>query len=351
MILIVDDEKMITSTLSSLIKIILKENVKVFNDPIEALESEELKQKKVDMIISDFMMPGMNGLEFLKNARETNPEAVAILLTGYADKENAIKSINEVGLYYYLEKPWDNNTLIKVIQNGLEKKELTDVLKRKYDELQESNMKVERLYELLQKDYHQEVENAKNMVVTLSNVIEAKDKYTDGHTRRVSSICKTLGKKLNLPQERLYHLEIAAMIHDVGKVGISDIILGKPDKLTAEEFESIKKHTTIGETICKPLSCMRDCLDPIRHHHEKLNGSGYPDGLRDEEISLEARIITVADIFDALFSDRPYRNKLSIDEVKEIITDEAHNGCLDKNVVATLLEMIDNNELRDLIQN
>ena len=349
MILIVDDEKMITTTLSSLIRIILKENVKVFNDPIKALESEEMMQRKVDMIISDFMMPGMNGLEFLKNARETNPEAVAILLTGYADKENAIKSINEVGLYYYLEKPWDNNTLIKVIQNGLEKKELTDILKKKYDELQESNLKIERLYELLQKDYTQEVESSKNMVVTLANVIEAKDKYTDGHTRRVSSICKVLGKKLDLSQERLYHLEIAGMIHDIGKVGVSDTILSKPGKLTDEEFESIKHHTTIGETICKPLSCMQDCLDPIKHHHEKLNGSGYPDGLRDEEISLESRIMAVADIFDALYSDRPYRNKLPLDKVREIITDEIHKGCLDKNVVDVLFGAIDNNELKDII--
>ena len=128
-ILVVDDERMITTTLSTLIKMVLKHNVTVYNDPILALESEELGQQKVDLIISDFMMPGMNGLEFLKNVKEKSPSTITILLTGYADKENAIKSINEVGLYYYLEKPWDNNSLIKIIQNGLDKKGLLIVWK------------------------------------------------------------------------------------------------------------------------------------------------------------------------------------------------------------------------------
>ncbi|MFW6029210.1 MAG: response regulator, partial [Halanaerobiales bacterium] len=161
-IMIVDDEAMITSTLSSLIKVVLNISVVTYNKPEEALQSKYLNNNGIDLIISDFMMPGMNGINFLKKVKERSPDAIKILLTGYADKENAIKSINELGLYYYLEKPWDNDSLIKIIQNGLEKKDLSDELKLKYTELEESNKQVIRLYDLLKKDYNQEIDNIKN---------------------------------------------------------------------------------------------------------------------------------------------------------------------------------------------
>lgn len=347
-ILIVDDEKMITTTLSTLIKMVLKYSVKVFNDPVKALESEELIEKEADMIISDFMMPGMNGLEFLKSVKEKNPEAVTILLTGYADKENAIKSINEVGLYYYLEKPWDNEALIKIIQNGLEKKDLSDNLKKKYVEVHESKQEIERLYDLLKKDYQEEVDNTMSLIVSLANVIEAKDKYTDGHTRRVGTISRMLAEKLGLSEDETRHLEIAGIIHDIGKVGVSEVILNKPGKLTDEEFDMMKKHTVIGETICKPLNSLQNCLDAVRHHHEKLDGSGYPDGIKGEDISIDARIIAVADIFDALYSDRPYRSKMSIDKVWGILQEEAQKGCLDISIVEALQEIERSGKLAEI---
>lgn len=349
--MVVDDEKMITSTLSTMFKLMLKEDVIIYNDAEQALACEKLENKDVDLIISDFMMPKMNGLEFLKNVKEKSPETVAILLTGYADKENAIKSINEVGLYYYLEKPWNNNDLIKVVKNGLEKKALEDDLKEKYKQLETSNDEITRLYELLKLDYNQETENMKNLIITLANVIEAKDKYTDGHTRRVGIISRKIGEKLELPEERLNHLEIAGMIHDIGKVGVPECILNKPGKLTEEEFETIKKHSEVGETIIKPLSSLRECLEMVRHHHEKLNGTGYPDGISGEDISLETRILGVADIFDALYSDRPYRTKMSIANVKDILTSDTEKGCLDKNVVNALFRMIDAGEIEEIFNN
>ena len=206
------------------------------------------------------MMPKMNGLEFLKTVRDKCPDTITILLTGYADKENAIKSINEIGLYYYLEKPWDNNALIKVVKNGLEKKELEDDLKKKFKELETSNGEISRLYELLQHDYNSHTENTKNLIITLANVIEAKDKYTEGHTRRVGIISRIIGERLGLDEEKINSLETAGIIHDIGKVGVPESILNKPGKLTSEEFEIIKKHSEIGETIIKPLSTLSDCL-------------------------------------------------------------------------------------------
>lgn len=349
-IIIVDDESMITTTLSALIKIVLKLSVKTFNDPIEALHSEEITGHQADLIISDFMMPGMNGLEFLSNVKEKNPDAVQILLTGYADKENAIRSINEVGLYYYMEKPWDNDLLIKIIQNGLEKKELSDNLKRNYAELDSSNREINRLYELLKADYTQEVDSVRNLIVSLANVIEAKDAYTDGHTRRVGGISRLLGEKLKLSAERLQNLEMSGIIHDIGKVGIPEAILNKPGKLTNDEYEIMKRHSVVGETICRPLNSLQMCLDPIRHHHEKLDGTGYPDGIAGDALSLEARILSVADIFDALQSKRPYRDCMPIAQVKAIITDETNRGKLDPTVVQALFELIDSDKLDEYIE-
>jgi len=296
------------------------------------------------------MMTKMNGLEFLKNVREKCPDTVTILLTGYADKENAIRSINEVGLYYYLEKPWNNNDLIKVVKNGLEKKELKDGLKEKYMELEESSYEISRLYEMLKHEYNKETESTKNLLITLANVIEAKDKYTDGHTRRVGIISRKLGERLCLNEEKLNYLEIAGMIHDIGKVGVPEGILNKPGKLTNEEYEIIKKHSEIGETILKPIGSLKEYLNPIRHHHEKLNGSGYPDGLRGEDITIETRIIGVADIFDALYSDRPYRDKLPLSKVKEIFVNDVNSGCLDEEVVQALFEMIEIGEIQKIYQ-
>lgn len=347
--MIVDDEKMITTTLAALIKMALKCSVISFNDPLQALESEELSQQKVDLVISDFMMPKMDGIEFLKNIKKKSPESVTILLTGYADKENAIKSINEVGLYYYMEKPWDNSSLIKVIQNGLERKELSESLKATYAAIKESKEELERLYELLKRDYQKEVESLRSLVISFANIIEAKDKYTDGHTRRVGSISRLLGMEVGMTQDQVDMLEIAGIIHDIGKVGIPEHILNKPGKLTDEEFQVMKKHSAIGETICKPLVSLQKCLDPIRHHHEKLNGTGYPDGLKESEISLEARILAIADIFDALSSERPYRAKLPTDKVKEIMQSEADAGYLDEKLLGILFILIDRGEIDPII--
>lgn len=348
-IIIVDDEKMITTTLAALIKIVLKYKVETFNNPAEALESETLLNRHADMIISDFMMPGMNGLEFLKNCKEISPDTVTILLTGYADKENAIKSINEIGLYYYLEKPWDNDNLIKIVQNGLEKKQLTDSLHEKFTELEDSNREIARLYEFLKLDYQQEVDNIKNLIISLANVIEAKDIYTDGHTRRVGGISRMLAAKLGLEKVKQQQLEIAGIIHDIGKVGVPENILNKPGRLSEEEFDEMKKHTIMGETICKPLNSLKQYLDPVRHHHEKLDGSGYPDGISGDALTIESRIIAVADIFDALYSKRPYRDKLPRDKVREIISADTVGGKLDSKVVEVLFELLDEGNLDEIM--
>ncbi len=148
----------------------------------------------------------------------------------------------------------------------------------------------------------------------LAMAVEAKDPYSRGHSKRVSEYAEKIAKKLNLSEDQIAVIRDAADMHDIGKIGISDEILHKPGPLTAEEREIMNKHPVIGEGILKPVRSLRRLCDAVRHHHEWMDGSGYPDGLKGDEISIEARVLCVADVYDALTSDRPYRKAMSIDD-------------------------------------
>lgn len=344
-ILIVDDEKMITDTLSTLIEMVLDYEVITLNDPEVLFNSNFLSIEEFDMVISDFMMPKKDGIEVLKAIKSIQPDVIPILLTGYSDKSNAIKSINEVGLYYYLEKPWDNDQLITIIKNGIEKKQLEEQIKRDYVIIRKRNEEITRLYDIMQKDFKNEQNNMYNVITSLANIVEAKDSYTEGHTRRVSALSKMIGQNLEFEDERLRYLEFAAIVHDIGKVSTPDQILNKPGKLTKQEFDIIKEHPEVGERILKPLTSLKAVLHPIRHHHEKLDGSGYPDGLKGDEIILESRILAVADIFDALYTDRPYKKGFSIDQTLSILKEEADNNKLDSDLVDLIEKLIQDEEI------
>lgn len=347
-VLIVDDEIMITQTLTQLVELMLEVEVHSFNDPMAVVQSGILQEKNFDVVISDFMMPKLNGIQFLKAVKEVQPDIVPILLTGYSDKENAIKSINEIGLYYYLEKPWDNSEIIKVLQNGLEKKAMKAQIHSDMVLIQSRNVEIERLYNLLKKDFAQEIDNMLDVVVTLANLIEAKDSYTDGHTRRVADLCGLLGRGMGLDSDQIKYLEISGIIHDVGKVGTPESILNKPSALSSDEFYIMKHHPEIGARILRPLTALEPCLHAVLHHHEKLDGSGYPSGLKADQIPLETRIVAIADIFDALYSDRPYRAKMPIEKAMEIIQNEANRGTLDNQVVGLLQQLVQGGEIARL---
>lgn len=189
------------------------------------------------------------------------------------------------------------------------------------------------------------MENVENVIIALAKAIEAKDKYTEGHTDRVSHIAVKIGEKLNLDAEELKILKMGGMVHDIGKIGVPEHILNKPGRLDADEFDVIKEHPVTGENICKPLKSLSYVLTAIRHHHEKLDGSGYPDGLSGDMIALEARIIAVADIFDAISSDRPYRNRMANEEVKSVLLTEKQRGTLDPQIVDIVIGLMEQNQI------
>lgn len=347
-IVIIDDEKIITQTLSTLIEMMLDIKVFSFNDVSDLLDSDFLDRQPLDLVISDFMMPKLNGIEVLKRIKDKQPNVVPILLTGYSDKENAIKSINEVGLYYYVEKPWDNQQLITIIRNGLDKKDLQDAVKKNLVVIEKRNDEITRLYDLLKRDFNNEMGNLVSVVVSLANLIEAKDAYTDDHTRRVAALSVSMGKVMRISDEDLKNIEISAIIHDIGKVGTPEHILNKPSALTEDEFRAMKDHPVLGANILRPLSVLEPCLDAVLHHHEKLDGSGYPHGLKADAISMSARIIAVADIFDALYSDRPYRKKLEMDQVFDILFGDVERGKLDKTVFQALITLRKDGRLSEI---
>jgi putative two-component system response regulator len=176
-------------------------------------------------------------------------------------------------------------------------------------------------------------EQAKSVVLSLARSIEAKHSSMNGHSERIVKYALQLGMSLDLPEDDLQELRTACLLHDVGKVAVPDEILLKPGALNTEETEIVRQHPAIGVDICAPLKSLRRILPLIRHHHERMDGSGYPDGLRGLDIPLMARILQIADIYDALITDRPYRDALSSEDALETLNREAGYGWLDASLV------------------
>ena len=184
-------------------------------------------------------------------------------------------------------------------------------------------------------------EQAKSVVLSLARSIESKSSMTEGHSERLAQYAVQLGESLDLPEEELGELRIACWLHDIGKVAVPDAILFKPGPLNPEETRIVRQHPIIGERICAPLKSLRHILPVIRHHHERMDGSGYPDGLRENGIPLIARVLQVADIYDALITDRPYRAALSHSDALETLRTEARCGWIDPFLVRKFSQICD----------
>ena len=182
-------------------------------------------------------------------------------------------------------------------------------------------------------------EQAKSVILSLAHNIEARHSLTDGHSDRLAERAMQLGARLGFSEEDLQDLRLGCLLHDIGKLAVPEHILLKPARLNAEETEIVRQHPVTGEKICAPLKCLRPVLPLIRHHHERMDGSGYPDGLYGEEIPLKARILQVADVYDALTSDRPYREALTSEQALEILRQEAKYGWLDAALVSKVSRM------------
>jgi putative two-component system response regulator len=185
------------------------------------------------------------------------------------------------------------------------------------------------------------LDDASAVLAALANAVEGKDHYTCGHVERVSAYCSAIGRGVGVDAEGLAALYVGGVVHDLGKIGIPDHILNKPGKLTADEMNIIKRHPLIGYDILKPLRTFRNVLPIVRWHHERPNGTGYPDGLKGDGLPLLPRIAAVADCFDALMTDRPYRAALPMAQCRQVLDESVRRGNLDGELVAALYKLLD----------
>ena len=265
---------------------------------------------QIPIVISDYIMPGMKGDEFLANVMEISAATRTIILTGQATLDGVVSAINNAGLYRYISKPWEETDLILTVQKAIES----------YDQ----KMEISRLAQKYEGLYLDMRETYLAAINAFANAIDARDSYTTGHSQRVAEYSVMLAKACGFDKERIEKIGHMGILHDIGKIGIRDAILYKQDKLSPEEYDSMKKHVSIGADILKDMNALSYVLPGIKYHHERYDGTGYAERLSKEEIPIEARIIGIADAFDAMISDRPYRKALSIGRALEEI--ESNSG-------------------------
>lgn len=312
-ILIIDDKPDTLLLLRELLTSRLYEVMSTTN-PYEAREL--VLSEKPDLVLMDVLMPGMSGYELcrqLKGDRQTRLIPV-VMITGLSDRDDRIRGI-EAGADDFLSKPLYPEELFARVKSLLKLKEFTD-----------------------------ELENAEAVLVALALGIEARDPYTGDHCERLARYAVDLGRHLGLDDESLVALKRGGYLHDLGKVSIPDEILKKGTYLTPMEWEVMKQHPIIGEAICSPLRSFRNVLPIIRHHHEHWDGTGYPDGLKGNDIPLLARVLQIVDVYDALRTTRPYKPALSHEEAERTMRREAAAGLWDPELTPEFFAMLKKQE-------
>jgi len=275
---------------------------------LKAIEAEP-----PDLVLLDVQMPGMDGYEVCKRIKAMPRGRLlpVVMLTALDQSNDRVRAL-EAGADDFMSKPVDRVELVARVRSALR-------LKAVYDTL----------------------DSAEQVIFSLAAAVEAKDKYTDSHTHRVAETARFVGRKIGLPEHALDALYRGGIIHDIGKIGVPDAILLKPGPLTAEEQTIMRAHTTIGEAIVRPLRSGTNLLPIIRNHHEHFDGNGYPDGLAGRAIPRLARIVSVCDAYDALVTDRPYRQARSVDEAIATLV-EGGGTQWDPEVVNVLVHELSN---------
>jgi putative nucleotidyltransferase with HDIG domain len=328
-VLFVDDEVNILKTLARLFR---AEPVRVLTASSAAEALALLDTEPVQVVISDQRMPGTTGVRLLAQIRELRPEIVRILLTGHTEIAIAIEAINKGEIFRLLTKPWNDDELRATVRQALadcairaEVRRLNTLTQAQNASLQEMNQSLER--KVAERTGELEAKNRElrtaylSTVRALSEAVDAKDPYTRGHSERVGVYASRIARELACKREFIERIYLAGLLHDIGKIGVPDAIIGKPDRLTAAEYDLMKRHPEIGARILEPVKFLADIVPCVRHHHEWYDGSplGYPERLATSAIPYPSRIILVADTVEAMTSDRPYRRALPLARVVDEI--------------------------------
>jgi len=308
-VLVVDDEESNRKLLTRL----LSADYDVVTAPDGEHALRLLESMDVDLVLLDVRLPGLDGFEVCSRLKELERMRLVpvVLITGLGMREHRIRGIH-VGADDFLTKPFDAEELYARVASLVRLKAYTD-----------------------------ELESAESILKSLAMTIDARDPYTDGHCERLSKLAVALGTALGLSKDELSALDRGGYLHDIGKIGIPDSILLKPTRLTPEEFELIKQHTIIGDRLCGELRSLRLVRQIVRHHHEVLDGSGYPDGLRGDDVPLLAQIVGVVDLYDAVTSSRPYRDALPPEHAYAELRKECALGRRNPHIVETFISLTD----------
>lgn len=299
-ILLVDDEAMIRRLLSQKLS---GEGYHCQEAANASQALERLKDDSIELVILDIKMPGKSGVELLVELKAKYPDTAVVMATAVDDTNTAIDCMRK-GAYDYITKPFNLEELSFSVARALERRRLK-LENRDYQLHLEQ--KVEAQSQKIRVSFF-------NAVTALAYALEAKDIYTSGHSQRVTEISVAIAEEMGLPGESIEKVRLAGLVHDIGKIGVREEVLNKPGGLNTDEYEHIKLHSEIGARILTPIIEDEEILLAVRHHHERYDGRGYPDGLKSEEIPQLARIIAVADTFDAMTSERSYRKAMAKEE-------------------------------------
>jgi cyclic di-GMP phosphodiesterase len=338
-LLVVDDEEPIRNALKRFLTG-QQYAVHVAGSGTEALTI--LQAQEIAMMLADIRMPGMSGIDLVPQALDVAPDLAVIMLSAINDATTAALCMQR-GAIDYLTKPLELDDLARAVQRGLRRREAAMENRRLDAQIKEE-------FAARAAEWERERANTHRITVAtleaMINAMEARDPYLRGHSARVADLAATLAAHMGLSDDDVEQVRLAGRLHDIGKVGTRETVMNKPGPLSPEEYEHVKQHVVIGFQILSPLVPLGPVLGGVRSHHERWDGTGYPDGLRGEEIPIAARIIGAAEIFDALCTSRPYQDKLpSAQAVRRL--GEMVGTVLDPKVFAALAEVV--NRRRSLV--
>ncbi|HOD70935.1 MAG: Cyclic di-GMP phosphodiesterase response regulator RpfG [Deltaproteobacteria bacterium ADurb.BinA179] len=287
-ILFVDDEDLILDIAEAIFE---QQGIPILTARSGEEALDIMKKNEVAVVVSDHHMPGMMGLELLSRIKTISPDTVKILMTGFADLETAMEAINRAEVFRFIVKPWENTQLVKLVLDAL------------------------RRYRLIKSI----VRGDESTMLSLVRALELKDPYTKGHSERVAGYALSIARKLGLSPDVVKAIQYGSWLHDCGKIGVSENILNYEGPLDDAELHIVRNHPIWGADVARQARLADTIVNIILCHHERFDGKGYPAGLKNGDIPLEARIVAVADIYDALTTERPYRNAYSRDKAMEML--------------------------------
>ncbi len=331
-VLVVDDEEPIRNALRKFLK---QQQFEVYTAGSADEALQQLRLHKVALMLSDIRMPGTSGVDLVPQAIEIEPELAILMLTAVNDATSAALCMQR-GAMDYLTKPIELADLGRAVHRALKRREmllenrqlnqwLKEEVTTRTAELQRERNRLERV--------------STATLEALVNALEAKDPYLRGHSARVADLSANIATEMSLSEEDVDRVRMAGRLHDLGKIGTRDAVVNKEGPLTADEFEHVKQHVIIGAQILAPLVHLGDIVAMVKSHHERFDGTGYPDGLRGEEVPLGGRVIAAAEVYDALTTSRPYQEKMTPEQAVERMADLS-GTVLDPKVYDALVRIV-----------